>query len=571
MTRLWLLLVLMLAIGSVAWFFFVREEGNLLGDAVEREEDEEHIPPELRGHRGGESWRNPTDRPPVPEALPDDGSQAPADADAVYLSGRVLDAETDEPLKGAEVWLMPSGEPCPRLPEAVATLGQDPSTPPLLRRVTTKADGAFGFESKPDELPPTGAVDVFATRAGYVLGVACAQTLPGELTLRLEKGLTLSGRVVTPTGAGVESAAVRARPGPETPALPGHGTPFLLPVTDEKGGFVLDGLLPGALLLDIEHPHFMPRTAGPFDPADGEALEIVLVPAMRATFKLRTDDGRDPEHPTLVWRTTDANPRSDVLLLAAESRVAHVTPDQVTGEMTSQVVRLPCDAPSVILQLKADGYATWTSEPLRLPSEGGEETYEITLTGDLETGSARITLEDDTAEPVHFANAAVEVAVMRLTPGSRSSAYVLEQRENLRITDLPAGLYRILLRSALFAPLQTDLTIEVGQEAQAQLRTRPPAKLKVRFFADDQIMVRFRLMQGSEVIHGVPEGSFSRGTDETTGEPVLSAGSDGLLLSGLASGTYTIEVLSKDYTAPSTVVHLIEGDTVETEIHVRRR
>ena len=83
--------------------------------------------------------------------------------------------------------------------------------------------------------------------------------------------------------------------------------------------------------------------------------------------------------------------------------------------------------------------------------------------------------------------------------------------------------------------------------------------------------MRFRLTQGGEVVHGVPEGSFSRGTDEKTGEPVLSAGQDGLLLSGLAAGTYTVEVLSEEHTAPPTVVHLVEGDTVETEIRVHLR
>ena len=59
--------------------------------------------------------------------------------------------------------------------------------------------------------------------------------------------------------------------------------------------------------------------------------------------------------------------------------------------------------------------------------------------------------------------------------------------------------------------------------------------------------------------------------DDKTGKPVLAAGSDGLVLSGLAAGTYTIEVLSTELRAPATLVHLKEGDTTDVDIQVSRR
>ena len=565
MARLWPLLVLLVAIGMVAYFFVGGEVGGLLGDAADHEEDEDYVAPELRGHARGEDWRNPTDRPTVPERTEPPPDPTTRDDEVVFLEGQVLDAETGKPLKAARVWLLPHEEPCPRLVDPPDPFGPGAMT------ANTDDEGRFRFRGRPGSNPATGATDLFAIAKGHVLGVACAPPVPGEVTVRLEQGLALGGRVRASNGPSLVNAYVRARPGPETPATPGHGT-IGVEVTDAKGRFTLDGLLPGALLLDVEHAHYMPKTVGPHDPKDAEELEITLVPALRATFKVRTDDGRDPEHPTLVWKTTGANPRSDVLLLqVAPAAGADHEGGTTTGEMTSTPVRLPCDASSVVLELKADGYATWRSQPLRLPSEGGEETYEITLTGDLGTGSAKIALEDDAGEKVHFAEAAAEVVVMRLTPGTPSSAYVLEQREDLRITDLPAGLYRVLLRSARFAPVQTDLTVNVGQEAETLLRTRPPAKVKVRFLADDETLVRFRLTQGGEVVHGVPEGSFARGKDEATGEPVLSAGPDGLLLSGLAAGTYTVEVLSEEHVASPTVIRLVEGDTVEVEINVRLR
>jgi hypothetical protein len=225
----------------------------------------------------------------------------------------------------------------------------------------------------------------------------------------------------------------------------------------------------------------------------------------------------------------------------------------------------------VILQIRADGYATWRSDPLRLPAEGGEKTFDVTLTGDLATGAAKISLEDDIGEKVSFVGAEVQTVIQRTDPGARASAYVLMQAEDLTITDLPAGAYRIRMVSRQFAPAQVDIVVTVGQTTESLVRVRPPAKVRVRFYAPEETLVRFRLTQDGRTSVGVPDGTFHRGTDEKTGEPVLAAGADGILLSGLATGAYTVEVLSEDLAAPPTVVHLVEGDTREVEIHVRPR
>jgi len=562
MTRVLLVLVVLAAVAGIAVLLLGGEGGGILGDTVERSPEEEYVPPELRGNAPDESWRNPTERREPPREEPPPPGPGAASGEGVYLSGLVLDAATSHPLADAVVWIETHREPCP-------TPGHAPGF-----KGTARSDegGRFALRARPEETPSSGSIDLFVIRKGYVAAVLCAPALPGEATLRLEKGLVLGGRVHALNGQAVQGAAVRARPGPETPATPGHGTMGPTPVTDEEGRFLLDGLLPGALLVDVDHGRYMPQTVGPWDPADGKALEITLVPALRATFKIRTDDGRDPQNPTLVWRTVEATPRSEVLLLRVMSSWAADGEDgTVEGEVTTEPVRLPCDAPSVMLEIKADGYATWRSEPKRLPREGGEETFEVKLVGDLGTGSAKIALEDEGGEKVNAALAGVQVDLQPLTPGTGGSTYVLQSREDLRITDLPAGRYRVRMLSARFAPAETDITVEVGREAESLVRVRPPAKVKVKFLADEQTLVRFRLTQGGEVVHGVPEGTFSRGTDEKTGEPILTAGADGLILSGLASGTYTVEVLSEELSAPPTVVHLVEGDTAEVEITVRPR
>lgn len=578
MTRLGLLLVLVAALVAVAVILLGGEdEGDAgFGDAARHAEEEAYVPPELRGlspsererylARQREAARREADRLETPAPQPSE--------EEVFLEGLVLAAENDEGLSQALVWLVPHREPCPHL--AVGPVARAPSTSGLSPLpwgpVVTDDNGRFSFRTRNDDVPPTGTMDVIAESEGRVVGVVCAQPIPGEAILRLEKGLTIEGRVRTPGGRSVDGASVRARPGPETPATPGHGTTGAPSRTDEKGRFELGGLLPGGILVDVFHPGFMPKTVGPYDPATDHDLEITLVPALLATFEIRTDDGRDPEHLTLVWQTTDTPPRSEVLLLRVQTD-GHEEDSggRVEGEVTCVPVRLPCDARSIVLQVKADGYGTWTSEPLGLPPEGGKETFEIALTGDLATGSVKVMLEDEAGEKVSFLQTDVDVRIARIDPGARASAYVLEQQEDLRITDLPAGVYRLLLSSAAFAPAQTDVTVSAGREEEALVRVRPPAKVRVRFMAQEQTLVRFRLTQGGQTVHGIPEGSFHRGTDEATGEPILAAGSDGLLLSGLAAGTYTIEVLSEDLAAPPTVVRLVEGDTQEVEIHVRPR
>jgi hypothetical protein len=54
-------------------------------------------------------------------------------------------------------------------------------------------------------------------------------------------------------------------------------------------------------------------------------------------------------------------------------------------------------------------------------------------------------------------------------------------------------------------------------------------------------------------------------------ETTHAAGAEGLLLSGLASGSHTIEVLNDDLEATPATVRLREGDTEEVEIPVRPR
>ncbi|MHC5009356.1 MAG: hypothetical protein ACYTG6_00220 [Planctomycetota bacterium] len=592
MARAWPLLLLLVVGGLAGWYFLGGGGGGPGTGGVDREDGGGYEAPELRGH--GLDRRPPEEEPgpevvepPLPPEVPDDLEEI------VFLEGLVTSAETGEPLAGAHVWIEPHREPCPRLPAwgptpsfEVGASGEMVRTAAEFMPVTvargqprrnlgtaTDEEGRFRFRLTRRETPPSGSVDLYVSAAGHVATVRCAVDLPGEVSIELAKGLVLEGTVTEPRAKAVAGAWVRAAPAPETPAVPGHasiGGPLR---TDEEGRFAIDGLLPGDVMVIVDHEHFIPQQAGPFDPAANQPVSIVLVPALRATFNIRTDDGRTPEHPTLLWRTTGARAKSGVVLLpvTSSSQEEDLQTGAVEGEITAGPVRIPCDAPAAILEIKADGYGSWRSPPLPLPSEGGEETFEVVLTGDLSNGSLRVTLEDDQGQKVRVDRAAVVTVIARIDAAAPPSAYVVEQTEDLRITSLPAGTYRLMLTSAKFAPVQTDVTINAGQETVADLRVGEPAKVKVRFFAPQQTKVLFRITQNGELVHAIPEGGLTGTTDEATGAPVLAAGSDGIVLSGLAGGTYAVEVLSEELTAPATLVHLREGDTVEVEIQVQFR
>ena len=108
--------------------------------------------------------------------------------------------------------------------------------------------------------------------------------------------------------------------------------------------------------------------------------------------------------------------------------------------------------------------------------------------------------------------------------------------------------------------------------ADAVSSTRPG---DVRFTAPEATMVQFRLMQGPEIAWPFPEPRAGDTTvqpdDDGGGSPSFVGGADGITLSGLAAGRYTIEVLTPTLTAPATAVDLVEGETREIEIAVSKR
>jgi hypothetical protein len=474
----------------------------------------------------------------------------------VLVSGVVLSEVDGRPIQGARVQVRRHVEPCPSLPaeDRSATVS-----------AATDEEGRFELRGPAGVELPAGGFDVYARAPGHVLAMACAQRLPGEMTLRLPKALPVKVHVRDQRGRPVPGASVEAVPSPGTAATPGHASSA---TTNDQGDALLDGLLAGNVHVEIDHAHFWPSRSGPYDPARDDDVTFALTPALRAKFRIRSDDGRKVENTTLHWETSGPTAKSELLLLSC-------TPLEVKGDAGSEVqcapVRIPCDAPSVTFSVKSDGYATWTSAAEALPADGDERTYDVVLAGDRSVGSIRLTLEDEAGTALAWNATSSEVLGVVSEGPPPTAGYVVEGGEDLRFPAMPAGKYRVLIASPAYAPHTVETQVVAGRTTEVRATVRPPAKVRVRFTAPERMVVLFRLTHDGKPVFAAPEGAVRVASEEPGKERYHMAGEQGLLLSGLGGGSYVIEVMTPEVFAPPTTVRLQEGQTEEVEIDVRHR
>ncbi len=526
--------------------------------------------------------------PPSPGLAEGEGTSEglrPPD-DGAAITGVVLDDETGKPIAGAMVGVEDEAQECPRLPFALeGYLAPGDAWGNPMVRVTRVKEGEGERLVALDVSARTGEdgtfrlgwakerrADLFARKAGWVLGCACGVSSGTPVELRLKKGLAITGVVVRPDLRPIAGATIRTAPPPGVPALPGRVESA---VSDEEGKFTLAGLVPGAVVVLADHPKFMPTTLDPPVQPSALPLRIVLVPALLASFHLMADDGRTPENPTVAWKTDGSPPKSGLQLL----RPAPVFQDEPIkdGDSAYQPVKVPCDAPDATFEVKADGYAPWRSDREQLPPDGGEKTFEVALLRDTSLGSLKIVLEDREGNALSFLKEKAEALPWRRDGKPIPAGIVIQPGDALVMPSLPAGAYGLLVRSPLHAPAVVATEVTAGGATEARVVLGPPAKLRVRFVAPEAgIVVRFRLLDGKELVYPYPENAKSAapdGADESdpSGEPVLWAGAEGVVLTGLGTARYTVEVISTDLTAKATTVDTVEGETREVEIPVARR
>lgn len=579
-----LLLVLFAAAAGI--WFLMRPSGT--GPVVGSGEDE-----------GRDTSAAPTlaKAPTTPKRAPPPGTATDAPAgpepeapgDVPLLTGNVLDDETGKPVAGAVVVVAEPQEPCPREPDAAlfAVAGADAETPALTivtarggpgqpfkgvqrGQVRTGASGAFSI---PWRFPKA---DVLARSAGYVVASACHVDAAAPLTIRLKRGLTIEGFVVTADGKPVEGALLAVRPAPGVPREPGHVEQT---TSDARGHFLVGGLVRGPVILVADHPRFMPQALEPMEPGRKD-VRIVLVPALMVSVTIRTDDAKAPDAPSIAWRTSGQPPREGLQLLEptevpalSDLPLTTGAPKPPDGSFAYAPLRVPCDRPDVGFTVKAIGCSPWVSERVELPREGGETKLDVALVKDPTLGNLKVILEDRDRNPLSYVTERCQVQMGRRDGKPVPAGVILKPGDALEVPALPAGPYLVIVRSPTHAPARSDVEVASIRETELRLTLGPPAKLRVKFRAPEVMIVKFHLTQGREIALPFVEGlgADAGPEDDGSGDQALPAGSDGALLTGLAAGRYTVEVISPELSAPPTVVDLTEGDTKEVEISVTRK
>lgn len=575
-----------LVAAAVVAFFVLRsgrDAGPLVGDgADERAADAPKAP-------GLASAGAPRD--PRPERRPADGAGPGATteregdgADAPAITGIVVDAESGAPIAGATVLITSARTPCALLvddrvlappagsPTASASRWFHGARPDYAASSTvTLAEGRF---ASPPPDPRAPHADVLVRKPGYLVATAC-DVAPGvPVTVRLRRGLTLEGVVVDLKGAPVADVVVDAKPPRGEPPAPGRREAA---TSDAEGRFVVSGLVAGPLFVEATHDRYVADPLGPVE-AGSKGLRIVVRPAFRVAFRVTTDNGIAPDTPTVEWTVPGAPPWRGVELVAENhdnDLPAEGEPARAAGVFVLGPVVVPAGRPTARFTLKAIGMEPWTSDAVDVPEGGGGTTLDVALRRDPDLGRAVVAVESRDGAPLSFVGERCTIAVGRRDGKAVDAGIVYRPGERLELPALLAGPWRFVVRSPRHAPATLDLDVVPGALAEGRVALGPPAKLRVRFTAPEATVVKFRLMLGREPAWPFVENALAGDgapADETGGEEqVQTAGAEGALLSGLAAGRYTVELLSPELSAPPTAVDLVEGETREIEVSLTKR
>ncbi len=169
------------------------------------------------------------------------------------LRGRVVAMESDESVPGARI----SGN-CDGTPIAPVWTGED---------------GEFEFSNL-----PAGPCRVSAAAKGFVMGFAeidlATDRDPGELELRLERGVSISGRVVSATtGEGIAEARVVAFGMPPTAGAEAEPVPRTAR-TDASGRFLISDCALGEQVVQVAAAGYLPASARTIAQEGGSPLLI---------------------------------------------------------------------------------------------------------------------------------------------------------------------------------------------------------------------------------------------------------------------------------------------------------
>jgi hypothetical protein len=354
----------------------------------------------------------------------------------------------------------------------------------------------------------------------------------------------------------------------------------------------VDGLVSGPFDLIVTHPKYMPESR--LGVAAGKQnLTIELRPAFLVTFRVTTENRVAPETPNVLWTVPGSPPWTGVEalrdrgledLVPVNGDSVERSVDAVAGTFTYAPIRIPAGRPSATFAVKALGMEPWTSPPVDVPAEGGATTIDVPLRRDPNVGDAKISLETRDHQKLSFSAERCRVptgGILRKDSRSGGTVVIQSDGDNVALKSVLAGPYRVTIISPLHAPAVVDVDVPPGGVGEAVATLGPPAKLRIKATAPEATVISVRLRQGNDILNPYPDIGQKPRAPDSADEPeqdmeagdtqALSAGGEGVVVTGLPAGRVSLEVLSVEWTAPPTSVDLVEGETKEVELTVTKR
>lgn len=220
----------------------------------------------------------------------------------VSISGRIIEAADGRPIPGAKIW---KSERRPRRPdEADPSSGVKPDA-------ETGRDGRFRLNGLRREETAYLMVRADGYVSETVAGVRGGSGTPLEIAL--ERGGSLTGRVVGPEGRAVSAAEITARPaqmpkGVVTPRATGHKA-IHSTTSDSEGRFNLRQLEPAIYSVRAAAQNYAPsepKTREVLTDRATRELELVLEPGASIHGIVRSTEGHPIDGASVTWSQAGA-------------------------------------------------------------------------------------------------------------------------------------------------------------------------------------------------------------------------------------------------------------------------
>jgi len=396
-------------------------------------------------------------RMPASEPLPAEGE---ADLGNYPLRGRVVDAVTGEPVPDAFVFLWPRDVPLPEErsetdePGAVQGVGSAQGV-----GFPVAADGRFAFSGGFAARARGGRLDLHVESASHV-NAEVPVSVPGAITVRLERGGRIAGRVVTPDG--------RAVPEAEVWVIDARGaSSHRSTVADGDGRFVVEGLAPGRV--DVRAFGYMAEGVLRDASVGRHVGDVIVQPLVEVAFLVESLG--DQDLPWYVIRTVDQ-------WGTEEDYISHLRGRWESGRPLDEEdcgFKLWFAGSPARFRVYAPGHLTWQSAeyPLRGGPEHEMREIRAQLVPDPSAGTLHLRFPDGSGPaPLGLIVEDDRGAVMR-------RIWLAAQTREYEVTGLPPGPVNFRMIGAARVAARTRASIAPGASTLVEPHLERAATLVV--------------------------------------------------------------------------------------------